>query len=252
MIEDGYNKYCLRDGIGLSQDTPIYKYMPLEYFWDLLKNKRLYISKKHKFADIKESKLNIKDQLRFTRAIPNPEIPEEINNSQDISFKLNNYANLRHLYTSCWTLQDTENALMWQSYASKYGVRIQSTIGNFVASAIDFKYECICGHIDYCNDSPDKSHIDNLFMKNKEFADERELRIYIATFVKESEDTFYINSIDTDDNKEFIFLKIDPNVLINSIVISPSISPSCRESLTDIFNNRYKLKTRLSSIKYQH
>lgn len=225
-------------------NTNIYQYLAFEYFIRILQTETYFIRSKRCFEDKNERTLPIK--LLFAPVIAgskyNSDHPSSYNKRKQIH---NDFEQLNYLYTSCWTTQNIENILMWKSYASKMGVCIKSTIGNYIAS---FKqpsfseYNVFCSKITYENLGFKDNAEEYLFCKNKEFADEREIRFIFEPKQISDEQTR---------QKDHINLDIFPSVMIDDVILSPYIGKATSKWIIDTLKSKYDFKIKQSTIELQ-
>ncbi len=240
----------------VSVDTPIMRYMKLEHLLNILDDKKFYVSLKKKFEDKNESSLPLK--YMFPIYLANAVPPDE-QSSRDLErmySKLNEYKELKNIPTSCWTLKPHESYLFWKGYTSSgngrehecnycdndicdsdkgLGVCIKTTIGNVVASLIYPDFDIFCGKMIYQNYS---LYNDNeAFTKSIYFRGEEEFRFYFVP----KDDVYKIDN--------HIELDVNPDVLINEVILSPFFKKSVAEKVANVLRARYRIECRLSAIE---
>lgn len=158
--------------------------------------------------------------------------------------KLKEFAETGSYYTSCWTLDATDKFFMWQTYTSKFGIRMRSTVGDFIHSLNSCEYynSVWCTKINYKK----VNFYDNLNIylttKDTAFADERELRFY---FLKEPIDT---DKMETCPNRK-IFIPINSQRMIKDVIISPFVSAVYAKWLIEHLEAEFQIKAQQSEIK---
>lgn len=203
--------------------------MDLDYLFSLLEGKRYFVNRKCHFEDKGESVLPPQSLFGFnTYGIQLNE--EEIQKrTREISNKLDCYRGSAYWLTSCWTKDSTENLLMWKKYTTKIGVRIQSSIQNFVASIVTDKYTIVCGHISY-DGYISKPFEECIFSKEHYYRDEHEVRFY-----------FWESKIKKTINGESI--PVFPDTMIDEIIISPYIHRTAAKKLAELINKEYGISS---------
>lgn len=127
---------------------------------------------------------------------------------------------------------------MWQTYASKLGVIIRTTIGDFINSLKTCNdYDTLrCCKIKYKNATFYDSFDTYLTTKDKAFRDEQELRFY---FLNEA----------TEKKEHKIFVPIDYKKMIKSVAISPFVDGATSNWLCKLLSTEFGLMTSQSEIK---
>lgn len=205
--------YHLNDG---PADRIICQYMRLDYLLQLLETHKLYAKRRRENNDTNEG--YYKKYLEFGLSVAGDSIELQIEKSKrNLSYK-----NIVDCPISCWTKTERESYLMWKSYAGETGVRIKSSIHNFIASLqLDLRKEGVdkvyYGSMSYCKDllpSDDEEH--QMFSKDEVYADEDELRFYFK--------------LSDDSNKKGAthrLIPVEPKVMIDEILLSPFL---CKEA----------------------
>lgn len=219
-------------------DTPIRRYLSLNFFVEMMECQRLYVSRRKVFEDNNERNIPFHWAGFFTPVGDN--IPPQPDKKQYWDKIRNEYSKWANMHTLCWTLTTQENYLMWKGYAGEDGVCIVSTIRKFIASIQenkDFqKSKCTihCGQMLYNGFSTTDE--ENLpFWKGREFASENELRFYFE--IKDGKYT---------DNH--IFVPIDYSTLIDKVIISPFVRPRTANALCEMLKLRYDIMVSPSKI----
>lgn len=223
---------CIKRGVYIEKEldinTPIYRYTSYLNFLLLLAN-NLHIPLRKCFEDKleKNSFFNIfLSDLHPTDSLISKKEQEQ---SAYLHNKLQNAINT--MYTSCWTLETQENYLMWKSYTpNEGGIRIESTINDFVNSINENKFDIYIGKIKYSNCKLKKDIQDTLFFKQNYYKNEQEIRFY-----------FKSKTLDKDkfDLPPILYLKVNPEKLIKKIITSPFIKRGNSVKIINELTSKY-------------
>ena len=152
---------------------------------------------------------------------------------------------------SSWHINENESAAMWEiCLRSNEGIAIQSTFKRLKDSFIPHKEDEIhigkVKYIDYKKDIIPKGNIFNPFLyKRKAFEHERELRAVIMKFAPQ-EETIGKHILYVDPKWFGIHVKTDLDVMIDKIVVSPSV-PDWFIDLVRSIVKKYKLNKKVES-----
>lgn len=233
----------LMDGIDIQM--PIRQYMNLEYLYQLLGTKRYFLRRKQHFEDMAEKMPPMKSVFSlFTPHIVGAAIKDEKQyqkKKKELHELISQLEYAKNLPTSCWTKRNNENYLMWKAYAPDNGVCIKSTIYNFTTSFIEDDYQIVCGEISYNNYKGLRTIDDYLFSKHSFYSNEEEIRFYFDKQDNEEQEL-------TD---EHVYIKVDPSVLIDEIILSPFMDDKNVNKAITIVHNNYncRINKSLVSIK---
>lgn len=224
-------------------NTKICQYLSLDNFLTHLKRRQYYIRRKNLFEDVNEKTLPMKLLFKPTVAFPNKTLSTEEKNSliksiKAQSEKLTQYKELSNCFVSSWTLNTDYNYLMWDTYASRFGVCIISTIFNVIASFRnkDFQeYNVYSAPIYYREPTYCDEPGDLVFVKRPLYRMESELRFLFKPKNKE------ISS------KENIWFPYDPEVMIDEVILSPYWSSSTSLFIKECLENKFGLKVKTSN-----
>ena len=230
----------------------IYRYMDMMHFIMLLESKKIRINRRNTFSDYLERSLELDNQFWLQAVGHN--IPENLNyrlraNAVDLSEKSKSHKEYSYLPTSCWTLQEKEDYLMWKSYTNGVGVRIHTTVGNFMRSinGVEDRFNLLCNKIEYKIDNIYCSAEDNLFIKHPAYENEKEFRFY---FLSQNENhTLHSMSLSETNQKRYIEVQVDTDDLIMDVTLSPFINEKVATVLKRWINAEYGVTVRLSTIK---
>lgn len=127
----------------------------------------------------------------------------------------------KYVYTSSWTYKTYEDYLMWKIYASNgIGIRINTTVKDFLSSLKLENCKLFCAKVCYKNTAK-QTTFDRLFLKNKEYDSEMEMRFCIVPDKENVE-------------KNRIIVNVNPD-FIKSVTLSPfessNIVDICRDTI---------------------
>lgn len=198
--------------------TRIFQYMDFDYFLNLVENNQYFISYKKEFKDKRESFVFSKYMTPIYPVGAN--IGEEQKRQEGEKFRQKMEAHNESTFwpTSCWTLQSTESYLMWKAYTSKIGVRVETTIDDFVLALNAQMYDVICGKMSYEGYHFQQKIEESLYSKEKYYTDEREFRFYFQLK----------NTLSESEKKELEmkhgeYVSMDSKILIKEVTLSPFI-----------------------------
>lgn len=244
----------------LTEDTKICRYMNFDIFLQLL-NGKLYVPRRNKFLDARESgKLPLQYRFGFDivgskESLPIKEMSEK---QQDVDQFVKNLNQSKYLLTSCWTIDNGEDYLMWKCYANDIGVCVRTTLGRLM-EAIDYdnaNYIPICSPMIYDTLGKKKDFLEAVFTKDKYYISENEVRLYFIpkTIININILNNDITSIDkvlleasqieqerhqTQHYKDFQIFEVEPT-FINSIILSPIIKSSTVPYFKEILQEHFK------------
>lgn len=196
-------------------NAKICMYLPLDYFLNDLKEHSIFFTKRKMFMDHREETFHF-GQL-FAPVAIGENVPPQTINQEDLQKRMDlfgQYKEYGNLLTSCWTLREDENYLMWDSYAKKKGVRIMTSIDKFVYSLKTNDYEVLCGRINYQKYDINKGLERNLYTKEKFFSNEEEFRFYLFP-VNEEVEKQIVGSEDRGFAIPFSWNNLAPEILIS-------------------------------------
>lgn len=230
------NWYYFRQKDG-NENRPICQYMRLDYLIRLLETRQYYVSRRYKFQDANE---NLKNRALLFGVSP-AKVDERM--KQETIERSLSYYDIITCPTSCWSLNEEENFLMWKSYATEMGACIRTTVHDLIASLeIDIVPEgdnkVLCGTMDYKKFHPSTDEEQQLFDKDKAYSGEKEFRFY---FMLES---------DNDKKSNGIYIPINTSVFVGEILLSPFINKDAADKFKRMIKCSYGIENvRLSEIK---
>ncbi|MDI2585831.1 DUF2971 domain-containing protein [Psychrobacillus sp. NEAU-3TGS] len=157
----------------VENNPTIWKFMSIDKFDFLLKNKALFFAKPSAFIDPLEGSYSNWDIKRFdddkiTKVTPRVEMK-----------KIQEFSAI-----SCWHMNDYESAGMWDLYIhSDDGIAIKTNYKSLINSINDLRYKIFSGRLQYINFLEEMTSVnifDTLFYKRKSFSHENELRLMVV------------------------------------------------------------------------
>ena len=202
-----------------SSDSRIWRYINLTELLSILERESLWFTDISNFEDPYEGTLpkrNAEDEIQ--------KIAEEFDISKKSADQLHSFIvdspGIIGYYVNCWNLSSHESAALWEQYIeTSQGVAISTTVER-LKSSIDSDHSFTFGdveYIDYEIETIPPGIIPMLYHKRKSFKHENEFRACIEPSEDENSD-------------EGKYVKVDVDVLIDEIYLSP-ISPDWFESL---------------------
>lgn len=223
--------------IPLENNSIIWRYMDLEKFESLLKDKALFFCRADKFSDPfegsipkRESEYRIKEERiwadDFGRPFDLRKAEENIKATSDLQKRLK-----ESLVVNCWHINQNESDAMWRLYLKdNEGVAIQSTkekIYSELEKVSDTIRPSKIRYLVYEEDiwfhSIDYPHTHyNLLVpfihKRKEFMHENEFRLFIEILEVERNAAYW----DSQPNHKGKLVSIDVNKLVDKIILPPT------------------------------
>lgn len=242
-----------------NDDTKVWKYLDLWKLLSIIENKALYFSRLDLLGDPFEGTLSARacsdymhfmfsSEYPFIEKLPPDEKTKRIEQNIDCSRNsLNSNKLWRKTYcASCWHANPNESYAFWNIYASKNeGLAIQSNIRRIKDSLINTPENVFIGdikYIDYSIDSTGTAGLEQFYKKNKEYEYENEVRLLTNIEVEIDPILGFTEMVDKDiDFQKGRFIKVDLEIMIENIYISPNFEDWKREILEKTLD-RYELK----------
>ena len=153
-----------------SDDAVIWRFMPFNWFKELMQTRELYFCRSDKFEDQHEG-LPPEEYVRDVCANMGP--------GPDLDYTIGNLVQDKEAYfISCWYLFDHETAKMWGKHA-KDGAAICSRCGLLRAALDEMPDRVMLGLVRYSFDHVGFNILRFITTKRPEFADQREVRALI-------------------------------------------------------------------------
>lgn len=258
------NKRNLHLGIVLSQNVKVWRYMDLPKFMSLLETESLYFCRADLFLDPFEGSIT-RPSIEFREKVwreSMPRIPQSHFDNIQKFHKFYLKEEKKKFFINCWHMNEHESMAMWDLYGvhgqsiaiqSRYHTLRKCLPANQGPSGQPLENHVDIGlvqYLDYSKDSmPQVYSFDPFLRKRKSYAHEREIRLFhqspskAGSYTEENgEIKFNPNSQDgnltpLESGKLF---KVDLNLLIEEIFISPS-SPPWYQELIEKICDRYNI-----------
>lgn len=199
----------------------IWRYLDFTKFVSLLDTEALFLCRADQLDDPLEGSLS--RATLDARDQPDTKIPRVTKSALS---DIHRYARF-HVFINSWHINEFESAAMWKLFLkSDEGLAIQSTLGDLKQSMARSDIDVNIGkveYIDYDRDVISEKNILYPFVhKRKSFEHEREIRAltYLNPQHLEKDDDFF-----TPNPNLGINVKIDRDVLINKVYVSPTAPP---------------------------
>ena len=208
-------------------DIPVSRYFSFEKFAWLLENERIYLpSLANLEADPFEGSLpsmDVVQRAEFLKGIGRQDL------EQYYSKRIEHMR--RSTYVSCWCLAETESNAMWRQYCGNdEGVAIRTKYRTLDALLHDkWRIIGLVTYLDYDTDVIPDGNVRRPFMyKRKEYESEKEVRLVEGYDPFLDPKTF--EPVDASDHRE---IAIDPNLLVEEIIIHPNASEEYYKQIAD-------------------
>lgn len=230
------------------QTAKLWRYMDFSKYVSLLNRKSLYFSSVSKFKDVFEgakgvlSRENVWNEYYynfFSSAIRNPPEGYTCNKNDDeikqdasrllMEMKSHSEDNRNSTFINCWHENTSESEAMWKLYSKDItnAICVQSTYESLYL-CLGRNPDISIGRVNYINYSNEFAPVNaSYWYKRKSFIHEQEVRAVINSIKNKGSSGLYI--------------KVDLDVLIKSVYISPSAPNWFREVVQDI-NEKYDVK----------
>lgn len=240
----------------ISDDTPIFRYMELSHLIELLETCKFRLNLRGNFSDYLEKNLNLRHQFIIQNV--GQTVSKDLNRqlfqrANDLANKSDKHRIFRQLPASCWTLNPLEDALMWRSYCSAYGIRIQSTVGKILQCPkqleSDMSYEHISwiySAIEYTTDNIYRDAETNLFTKCSAYKHEEEFRFYLCRILDDS--AIIPPILNSNNEMNYLELHVEPNIMLDNITFSPYFKKCVAEKFCEWIQNSYGIKAKPSNL----
>ncbi|MFK9119548.1 hypothetical protein ACJEBK_22090 [Peribacillus frigoritolerans] len=160
-------------------ETGLWRYMDFSKFVNLLDTNSIFFTKPNKFRDPFEGAFSEQDFIRLIGEPPsyNPDIRYDYDNRRQMLINESRML-LDFVGVSCWHLNNTESAAMWDLYLrSGEGIAIKSNIEKLTNSIQDDISIGQVQYIDYFKDMASDNTYESLFYKRNSFSHENEFRL---------------------------------------------------------------------------
>jgi len=218
-------------------NTIIFRYMDLDKFESLLKDKSLFFCRSDKFSDpfegsqlVKEAEYRPEESKRLAsfsgRTISQQEAQKSSNDLAEFHKKCK-----KSFIVNCWHINNGESDAMWRLYLkTNEGVAIQSTVKDLIESFKENEDQIMLSKVRYLDyqkdiyyhpkDYPINGYnaISPIIHKRLAFSHESELRVF-----RQINDAIHdIHYWDNQPNKKGKFISVNLNKLIKNIILPPT------------------------------
>lgn len=185
----------------------IWRYMELWKFLDIIDNKKLYMSRCDLFEDKYDGRIPVKSVSELDDEHP----LKQVDNFSESTLR-------KCSYLSCWSSEQKETYPLWKIYSDyRNSVAIKTTVGDLIESISQEKSAQQIGKVKYIDsDGPYRFRGNTyqfFFEKRNYFIFEKEVRILTELQFKDYTELLNLPL--------GITIEIDPNKLINEIVLAP-------------------------------
>lgn len=224
LLNEGTSSVDNSRGIYVAQNLkekinmPIYRYMKYEHLVQLIMEKKLFVSNRQKFTDLREcSEYSFKsmDEIKYTIS----ECPS-YNNRKRYKEREERHSQIWRQPVSCWTFDShgeklNENYLMWRSYMGNgFVCRIGSSIKKIAENIKELTNDIIISAVEYV--PIPRFHLANtpsdIFKKPLPYIGEQEIRFVVLH-----------NDIESCWKNDYLFIAVNPTTLIDEIMLSPFV-----------------------------
>lgn len=232
-------------------EKKIWRYLDFIKFFDLISTNTLFFPSADKLGDPFEGSYPKAWKEYFNANIDKIFIPETWDiidrNSAPKDFSRARRLQRKFVAISCWNMQEEESAALWNIYTSTIGgIALQTTVANLKKSIINEKRDIHIGEVEYIDynsellsDTFTGDYILKIFLyKGKSYSFEHEVRMVVKLPVIKKIDQFHAKFIS---NHKGYNVKIDPNILIEKIYISPT-SDKWHKKVVETLLEKYELK----------
>lgn len=210
--EPDVHEFGLVKAVFVALDQKIWRYIPLEQLFALLSTKALHFSPLSVMEDIAEGQLPGRAWEETKKQLPRDIL--EGRTSMDVDDMMAIMVNQRRTDAciNCWYIDGSDSLKMWQEFAPKNGVAIQSTVRSLAASIEDSDMPVTIGPVTYFVPEDEEKYVNeafygSLYIKRDPFRHEKELRAL----------TFGVNA------GHGVDIAADAETLIERLVLSPEL-----------------------------
>lgn len=213
-------------------ETGLWRYMDFSKFVNLLHTSRIFFTKPRKFRDPFEGAFSEQDFIRLIGE-PSSYIPDIKHDYDQHRQTLINESRilLDFVGVSCWHLNNTESAAMWDLYLkSGEGIAIKSNINRLIESIKSPISYGQVQYIDYVKDMASNNTFESLFYKRSSFSHENEFRL------------IHFENIESPSFNEYgVPIECNLNELIEEIYIAPTAPQWFVETVASVVE-KYDIK----------
>lgn len=197
---------------GIRSDTPICRYIPVDYLIDLLSNKKLYVSNRINLNDKREQGIKENPKYQFPLSIV---YRSKKRTQQEAEHTWQKHQAAFSTCVSCWTKRKEESIMLWTCYGTQ-SCRISTSIDRLIkAITLPPEYMVVIAPVKYDDNEFQSGCDDWIFKKYKAYEDEQEIRLCVLS------------------NEHHVLLDIDTELLIEGIMLNPFFTKSNRQFISD-------------------
>lgn len=216
--------------IPIEDNALLWRYMNLDKFESLLKEKALFFCRADKFSDPFEGSVPIKEAIY-----------RDSKSNNKLGYLHTHLEMKMFTVVNCWHINNVESDAMWQLYLkSNEGVAIQTTYKKLYNSFSLTPENILISkirYLDYDNgtwyhptDYPHRSY--NFYVplihKRQEFIHENECRVFHEIPHSEQKENYW----DEQRNQIGKLVSIDVNVLIDKLILPPTADEKVKDKIT--------------------
>lgn len=220
------------------EDGFLWRYLTMEKFEDLIKSSELYLRRVDKFSDVDEAKLDNSTADRTSLLF------NEFTNAEEMQGQLlNMLTSFRTAsFVNCWHLNDSENVEMWKEYCTPHGgVVIKTTVDHLIGSILPhdlgpMHFRPVAYGEKDSTERDLRFPLELLNFKGEKYKFENEYRISLM-YIKSDrnlEELEEFEEILITPPTESVRLKVDLNLLVQELIISPLTTVENKQRVHDI------------------
>jgi len=224
--EPDVHTFGLVNAVSVALDEKIWRYIPLEQLFALLSTKALHFSPLSVMVDIAEGQLPGRAWEETKKQLPRDIL--EGRGSMDADTMMAIMVNQRRTDAciNCWYIDGSDSLKMWQEYAPKNGVAIQSTVRGLAASLRNSNTPVTISSVTYFAPEDEEKYAKeafygSLYIKQDPFQHEKELRAL----------AFRVNAGHGFD------IPVDGEMLVERLVLSPELKDWAVRFITEAFRH---------------
>lgn len=207
-------------------DETIWCYMPLEQLFALLSTKTLHFSPLAVMDDIAEGQLPGRAWEDTKKHLPDDILEGRGTMDADTMMGIMVSQRRTDACINCWYLDGSDSMKMWQEYAPRNGVAVQSTVQNLASSLQAANTSVTISPVTYFDPDEEDKYVSealygSLYIKRDPFRHERELRALV-----------YRTNIGCG-----VDVPVDLEVLIERLVLSPELKDWAVPFITEVIRH---------------
>lgn len=219
-------------------DQPLWRYLDLPKFIDLLENSHLFFTRLDQFEDQFEGSIPSKPIQRARDVYGDDDLFPVDTVIPALLGTLTSNTRAKW-FVNCWDMNQHESAAMWRLYGNR-GLAIRTTFGHLTQSLEQAHdrpiYAGVVQYLDYANDEVPVSHPDEVvMMKRISFEHEHEMRLALRLVpVRVEENGDEIVDPEASDHPRGVYVPVDTAKLVDGVYVSPGRPQWFRELMTKV------------------